>query len=57
LPSETFAFRGGFATQPIELSFGFGWLISKKYTLDFGTQFHQVLGWSPNISFKYAFIK
>ena len=57
LPSETFAFRGGFATQPIELSFGFGWLISKKYTLDFGTQFHQLLGWSPNISFKYAFIK
>ena len=57
LPSETFAFRGGFATQPIELSFGIGWLISKKYSLDFGTQFHQILGWSPNISFKYAFIK
>jgi hypothetical protein len=57
LPSETFAFRGGFATQPIELSFGLGWIISKKYSLDFGTQFHQILGWSPNISFKYAFIK
>ena len=57
LPSEIFAFRGGFATQPIELSFGIGWLISKKYSLDFGTQFHQILGWSPNISFKYAFIK
>lgn len=57
LPSEIFAFRGGFATQPIELSFGIGWLISKKYNLDFGTQFHQILGWSPNISFKYAFFK
>lgn len=57
IPSESIAFRGGFATQPIELSFGLGWIISKKYTLDFGTQFHQILGWSPHISFKYAFLK
>ena len=57
LPVKSLAFRGGFATEPIELSFGLGWLISNKYTLDFGTQFHQLLGWSPHISFKYVFIK
>ena len=57
LPAKKLAFRGGFATQPIELSFGLGWIISEKYALDFGTQYHQILGWSPNISFKYAFIK
>ena len=57
LPVKSLAFRGGFATSPIELSFGLGWLISEKYTLDFGTQFHQFLGWSPHISFKYVFVK
>ena len=57
LPVKSLAFRGGFATSPIELSFGLGWLISEKYTLDFGTQFHQLLGWSPHISFKYVFVK
>ena len=57
LPVKSLAFRGGFATNPIELSFGLGWLISEKYTLDFGTQFHQLLGWSPHISFKYVFVK
>ena len=57
LPVKSIAFRGGFATSPIELSFGLGWLISEKYTLDFGTQFHQLLGWSPHISFKYVFVK
>ena len=57
LPLKSLAFRGGFATSPIELSFGLGWLISEKYTLDFGTQFHQLLGWSPHISFKYVFVK
>lgn len=57
LPSNSLAFRVGFATQPIDLGFGLGWNISDKYVLDFGTQYHQILGWSPNISFKYAVIK
>ena len=54
-PVKSVAFRGGFATSPIELSFGLGWNISKAYTLDFGTQYHQILGWSPHVSFKYVF--
>ena len=57
MPAESIAFRAGFATQPIELSFGLGWIISSKYALDFGTQFHQILGWSPHISFKYVLVK
>ena len=57
LPYNSLAFRAGFATAPIELSFGFGWNISDKYNLDFGTQYHQILGWSPNFSFKYVIVK
>jgi len=51
-PSENLLFRIGFATHPIELSFGLGWVFSSRYHLDFGTQYHQILGWSPNISFR-----
>ncbi len=57
LPIKNLAFRCGFATQPIELTFGLGWIISDQYALDFGTQYHQILGWSPNVSFKYAIVK
>lgn len=57
LPFNSLAFRAGFATEPIEMSFGIGWNISEKYNLDFGTQYHQTLGWSPNFSFKYVIVK
>lgn len=56
-PNENLVFRMGFATKPIELSFGLGWVFSTKYFLDFGTQYHQILGWSPNISFRYSLLK
>ena len=52
-PLQNVIFRIGFATYPIELSFGLGWLFSEKYHLDFGTQYHQILGWSPNFSFRF----
>ena len=57
MPSKNMAFRMGFATKPIALSFGLGWVFSSKYFLDFGTEYHQVLGWSPNISFRYSLLK
>ncbi|MEN9997529.1 MAG: hypothetical protein RI922_519 [Bacteroidota bacterium] len=49
---EKFYLRGGFATQPIELSFGFGYKFS-VFQLDFGSAYHQQLGWSPHFSFTY----
>jgi long-subunit fatty acid transport protein len=52
-PDNNLLFRIGFATNPIELSFGIGWVFSDRYFLDFGSQFHQVLGWSPNFSFRF----
>ena len=52
-PLQNMIFRIGFATNPIELSFGLGWLFSERYHLDFGTQYHQIIGWSPNVSFRF----
>tara|TARA_B100001287_G_C22685020_1_gene532814 strand:- start:2169 stop:3005 length:837 start_codon:yes stop_codon:yes gene_type:complete len=52
-PLHNVIFRIGFSTNPIELSFGLGWLFSERYHLDFGTQYHQILGWSPNMSFRF----
>ena len=52
-PDNNLLFRIGFATNPIELSFGIGWVFSDRYFLDFGSQYNQVLGWSPNFSFRF----
>jgi hypothetical protein len=51
LPLDNFYVRGGFATAPIEFSFGLGYSFSGKYKLDLGSAYHQVLGWSPNFSY------
>lgn len=51
LPMENLYIRGGFATAPIEFSFGFGYAFKGVYKLDFGTSYHQILGWSPHTSF------
>ena len=45
--------RGGFATQPIELSAGLGYRFKEQFQLDLGSAYHQILGWSPNFSFTY----
>ncbi len=44
--------RAGLATNPNLFSFGFG-LILKYFRLDFGTSYHQVLGFSPKVSLYY----
>lgn len=49
---KNFYFRAGCATQPIEISFGFGYKF-KVLQLDFGTAYHQQLGWSPHFSLTY----
>ena len=46
---EQFFLRAGVATTPLELSFGLGYHL-KKVHIDFGTAYHQILGWSPHFS-------
>jgi hypothetical protein len=49
---KNFFFRAGFATQPVEVTFGFGYKF-KVVQLDFGSAYHQQLGWSPHFSLTY----
>ncbi len=55
-PIKKFFFRGGIATQPVELAFGFGYRF-KIIQLDLGSSYHQLIGWSPHISLTYKFEK
>ncbi|MEN9400986.1 MAG: hypothetical protein RL632_2089 [Bacteroidota bacterium] len=52
LPHRMVALRTGCLTNPIALSAGFGFLWT-SFRLDFATQYHQVLGWTPQITFTY----
>mgnify|MGYP001168982640 FL=1 len=54
-PAKQFFVRGGFATAPIELSFGMGYRFADALLFDFGAAYHQQLGWCPNVSFSYLF--
>lgn len=49
---DNFFFRAGFATQPVEVTFGFGYKF-KVVQLDIGSAYHQQLGWSPHFSLTY----
>jgi hypothetical protein len=49
---KRFFMRGGLATSPMQLSFGFGFK-SKRIQLDFGSAYSQWLGWSPHFSVTY----
>lgn len=53
--NDNFFLRGGFASAPIEGSFGFGYRFKELMKLDIGSSYHQVLGWSPHCSFSYQF--
>ena len=53
LPSENFFLRFGAATQPVEMSFGFGYRFS-SFQIDLGSAYHQRLGWSPHFAFIYS---
>ncbi len=46
---KNFFVRGGFATAPVELTFGFGYKF-KQFQLGLGSAYHQILGWSPHFS-------
>lgn len=49
---KNFYVRGGVATAPIEFTFGTGYDFG-FLQLDFGSAFHQILGWSPHFSLTY----
>jgi len=51
-----FFIRLGVSSQPIEFSFGFGYYWS-NFAFDISSSYHQDLGWSPQISMVYNFIK
>lgn len=53
-PLKNLFLRGGFATQPVEFTFGFGYKF-KIIQFDFGTAYHQLIGWSPHISLTHSF--
>ena len=49
---KQFYFRAGISTNPILNSFGFG-LEFKNFNLDFATTYHQVLGFTPQVSITF----
>jgi hypothetical protein len=51
--AKYFFFRAGVATQPVEVSFGFGYKM-KALQLDMGTAYHQQLGWSPHFGLTFT---
>lgn len=53
---DVFFLRIGAQTAPVELSFGFGGKFGRTQ-LDLGSQYNQVLGWTPSASFIFNFEK
>ncbi len=51
--NERVFFRTGISGKPYQLSAGFGFLV-KKLQMDMATSWHQLLGNSPSVSFKYT---
>ncbi|MGV3632643.1 MAG: hypothetical protein ACO1O6_15660 [Bacteroidota bacterium] len=47
--SEKFFLRIGAAANPVELTFGTGFVFKKMYKLDLGSAWDQRLGWSPHL--------
>ena len=53
-PIDNFILRGGVGTQPTTVAFGIGTSI-KSLNIDIATQYHQILGFSPELSIHYSF--
>lgn len=56
LPSEHFILRFGAHSGPAECSFGAGYR-NRGFSIDAGTIYHPVLGWTPNFGFTYQLQK
>lgn len=53
-PTKKIRLMGGIGTQPTIAAFGIG-VDLKLFDLNFATQIHQILGWSPDFSITYKF--
>lgn len=53
---NTLAIRLGFGSDPSQFAFGFGWKL-KTFRLDVAAGYHQVLGFSPQVSLTYMMDK
>lgn len=51
-PIDNFSLRGGMATAPIEFSFGLGYQ-AKSISINAGSSYHQILGWSPHFGLTF----
>jgi hypothetical protein len=52
---ERLYMRVGAASNPMELTFGFGYWFKNNFKLDLGSAWQQHLGWSPHIGLTYDF--
>ena len=52
LPNKSLAIRAGCKLNPLEVSSGFG-CIWPAFQLDVATQYHQFLGWTPQVTFTF----
>lgn len=55
-PIDDFFFRFGAGTNPVDISFGFGYKW-RFLQLDLGSAYHQQLGWSPHFSLTYSSLR
>lgn len=55
-PIPQFVVRGGAQNGPNSFAFGAGY-VHKGITVDLGSKYHPVLGWTPNIGFNYQILK
>jgi hypothetical protein len=54
--ADALALRLGFGSDPSQYAFGFGWKL-KTFRLDVAAGYHQVLGFSPQVSLTYQMDK
>ena len=52
LPNKSIAIRAGCKLNPLEISSGFG-CMWPAFQLDMATQYHQFLGWTPQVTFTF----
>jgi hypothetical protein len=51
---DALSLRLGAHSGPMELAFGLGYKVS-GFSIDLGSKYHQILGWSPNFGLNYQF--
>jgi hypothetical protein len=54
---KNMSLRSGVSFNPVEICFGAGWGLKKGLNLDFAFYYHDILGYTPQISMSYRFGK